>query len=637
MTDTLRERLATHFGFDEFRAGQREVVELLLAGKSAVAVFPTGGGKSLCYQLPALSLEGVTLVVSPLIALMKDQIDALARRGVAARRLDSTLTGEEFRDVVSGLRRGELRLLYVAPERFNNERFRSLVCDVRVSLLAIDEAHCISEWGHNFRPEYLKLAKYANDVRAERILALTATATPPVLEDICRRFSIERSQAISTGFYRANLELRFTPVSAAIRDAALVAALAEAPGRAVIVYVTRQDTAERVARFLDQAGIPARAYHAGMKDERRAEVQDWFMGPEGGAVVATIAFGMGVDKADVRGVYHYNLAKSLESYAQEIGRAGRDGLPSVCHMFVCPDDLNVLENFAYGDTPAPDDVRAFVESLFDRGESFALSLYDDSNRHDIRILVLKTLLTYLELDGYLAGGTSFFAEYRFKPLVSSKVILADEPPEERAFLVSVFKTAKQGRVWFTVDPDAMAETLGTSRERITQALDRLGEREQLEVKASGSRLRFRVVRRPDDLDALAESLNARLAQRERAEVERLAQVLALAGHDGCQTGALTEHFGETRSEPCGHCHWCAKGAIRIPTRNEAEIPEATWQRVEALLADDAAEALRQPRALARFLCGVTSPRLTRARLTRHELFGSMAEIPFPTVLARADG
>src|SRR5690348_15796785 len=217
------------FGLDQFRPGQEEVIKHLLAGRSAAAIFPTGGGKSLCYQLPALLFPGLTLVVSPLIALMKDQIDRLKSRAVPAERLDSTLTGDETAGIMSGVRAGKLRLLYVAPERFNNERFRAALHGVRVSLFAVDEAHCISEWGHNFRPDYLKLARFAAACRAERTLALTATATPQVLADIYRGFHIDASCAVRTGFYRPNLTVLATPIRAEERDDALLQRLAAQP------------------------------------------------------------------------------------------------------------------------------------------------------------------------------------------------------------------------------------------------------------------------------------------------------------------------------------------------------------------------------------------------------------------------
>ena len=286
--EAARAALAETFGYGEFRPGQEAVIGHLLAGRSAAAVFPTGGGKSLCYQIPALLLPGLTLVVSPLIALMKDQIDQLTRRGVAAGRLDSTLTFDEVRALMESVRQGTLRLLYVAPERFNNERFRQAISRVRVSLFAVDEAHCVSEWGHNFRPDYLKLAGFAKLCGAERTLALTATATPQVLADVCRGFDIAPDCAVRTGFHRENLTLRFTPVRPAERDALLLARLASEASRGpTIVYVTLQKTAEDVAAALLRAGLPAFAYHAGLEDVERARVQDWFLESTEAVVVAT--------------------------------------------------------------------------------------------------------------------------------------------------------------------------------------------------------------------------------------------------------------------------------------------------------------------------------------------------------------
>src|SRR5436190_8911196 len=318
--------LAATFGFEAFRPGQEQVVEALLAGRSALAVFPTGAGKSLCYQLPALLLEGTTIVVSPLIALMKDQLDFLQRAGIDAARLDSSLDASEQREVFQRLRAGTLKLLYVAPERFDNERFLGQLARARISLFAVDEAHCISEWGHNFRPGYLKLAERARELAAERVLALTATATPAVVADIQAGFGIEDADTVVTGFYRPNLTLLTTPVTAGKRDARLLQRLRERPPGPTIVYVTLQRASVRVAELLAAAGLPARPYHAGMAADERVAVQEWWTRSGEAIVVATIAFGMGIDKANVRYVYHYNLPKSLESYSQEIGRAGRDGV-----------------------------------------------------------------------------------------------------------------------------------------------------------------------------------------------------------------------------------------------------------------------------------------------------------------------
>src|SRR6266511_653384 len=240
------ESLLATFGLASFRPGQQQVIDALRTRGAALAVFPTGGGKSLCYQLPALLFEGVTLVVSPLIALMKDQIDYLQRVGIAAARMDSSLTAAEVRDVADRLRSGSLKLLYVAPERFNNERFLGDLQSARIALFAVDEAHCISEWGHNFRPDYLKLAQRARALRAERVLALTATATPAVVADIRAGFGIEEADAVVTGFYRPNLTLLMTPVTARERDRLLVERLRDRPSGSTIVYVTLQRTSVRV-------------------------------------------------------------------------------------------------------------------------------------------------------------------------------------------------------------------------------------------------------------------------------------------------------------------------------------------------------------------------------------------------------
>jgi ATP-dependent DNA helicase RecQ len=435
----LRER----FGLDSFRPGQREVIDALLTRGAALAVFPTGGGKSLCYQLPALALEGVTLVVSPLIALMKDQIDYLRRLGIAAGRMDSSLRTDEMRETAEDLRSGRLRLLYVAPERFNNERFLAELRRTRIGLFAVDEAHCISEWGHNFRPDYLKLAQTARDLGVARVLALTATATPAVVRDICASFEIPAECAVVTGFHRPNLLLQTTAVDDLARPAVLVDRLRSRPAGPTIVYVTLQKTAEHIALLLAGGeGLPARAYHAGMTAEDRTAVQDWWTGSDAGIVVATIAFGMGIDKADVRYVYHYNLPKSLESYSQEIGRAGRDDLPSTVELLACASDVPILENFAYGDTPTRGALQAMLAEQFGAGDAFDVSIADLAARFDIRQLVVRTILTYLELLGILRQGTPFYAAYEARPLQDLSGILGHFSGEPRQFVQSIFAEAK---------------------------------------------------------------------------------------------------------------------------------------------------------------------------------------------------
>ncbi|AIE87227.1 RecQ family ATP-dependent DNA helicase [Fimbriimonas ginsengisoli] len=634
-TDTLGELLQQHFGFAEFRPGQHEAMRALLDEGAALAVFPTGGGKSLCYQLPALAVDGITLVVSPLIALMKDQIDFLQRRGIPAARLDSSLSSDEVRAINDRLRAGELRLLYVAPERFNNERFLGDLKRLKIAIFAVDEAHCISEWGHNFRPDYLKLAQMARDIGAERVLALTATATPKVVQDICDGFGIKPSGVVLTGFYRPNLTLLTTPCTPAERTPLLVQRLRERAPGSTIVYVTLQRTAEAVANFLKQHGFAAEAYHAGMNAEDRTKVQDWWMADPARIVVATIAFGMGIDKSDVRYVYHANLPKSLESYSQEIGRAGRDGVPSIVEMLAAAADLPALENFVYGDTPSEQSVRSLVHDLLTQPEEFALSTYEFSNRHDIRQLVLRTALTYLELLGALRRGTPFYAGYEFRPLTRIDDIGDAFPGEHGRFATSLFGAAKRGRIWYGLDPEKAAESLGVERRRVVKALEVMSERGLIELRASDVRDRYTRLTDLADEDRLVAELVGRFEHRERQEIERLAMVPALVEHEGCQVQSLVGYFGEVLPKPCGHCTYCLTGkAQAIPALPPAAtITSLVTPRDLAELTANNPGELATPRQLARFLCGLTSPVFTKSKLSRHPLFGVLDEHPFLDVVA----
>jgi ATP-dependent DNA helicase RecQ len=644
MQHDLHATLKKHFGHAAFRPGQERVMEALLAGRSALALFPTSAGKSLCYQLPALLMDGVTLVISPLIALMKDQVEALRARGIKAARLDSSLPPAEVMQVFDDLKSGMLKLLYIAPERLMNENFIERLKRLKIAMMAVDEAHCISEWGHNFRPEYLRLALVAKELGITPVLALTATATPDVARDIRKAFGIADEDHVQTSFHRPNLHFRITPCPVGKKKAYLTQVLTKRKVPS-IVYVTLQQTAEEVATHLQRNGVNALAYHAGLADEHRHAAQDSFMEGSVDVIVATIAFGMGIDKADIRAVYHYNLPKTLENYMQETGRAGRDGKTSVCELLACGDDCIVLENFTFGDTPTPQALRQLVDHLLRQGQEFDFSLYELSQATDIRPLVIETVLTNLELRGVVQPLGSFYSSYQFRFLQPEARVLTGHKPERQAFLRRLFSAGKRGTKWTTLNPDEAATQMEEPRERIMSALTWLQEAGEIELKPSGARQRYRLCdeRELRDPAVISVQMQELFTKRETKDVERLRQVLELAGHRGCLTRWLLRYFGEEMAEDCGQCTSClehAKGSTSEEPREipRSAVPDITVEDVSEIraLMNEGHAGLRTPRQLARFLCGLTSPATIRARLTKHDSFGLLEKVPFANVLAQTE-
>ena len=632
-----------HFGFSSFRDGQRPVIESILANHPTLAVFPTGGGKSLCYQLPAVLLEGLTVVVSPLIALMKDQVDALVSHGVAAARLDSSLSVEQAQTVQAEILSGRLKLLYVAPERLANENFRNHLKRVDISLLAVDEAHCISEWGHNFRPDYLKLSHFARELKISRILALTATATPAVAGDIRKNFGIAEQDHIQLSFHRPNLELHVTPCLEEEKRPIVLERLRANPEAPTIIYVTRQETAEGLAAFLKREGLPARPYHAGLRDETRSACQEAFMSGDAPIITATIAFGMGIDKADIRRIIHYNLPKSLENYTQETGRAGRDGQRACCELLACKDDLLVLENFVYGDTPSQEAVGRVLEQILMRGTTFDLSRYDLAVSNDIRPLVINTLLTYLELEGYIVTTSSFYSSYRVRLLRDIKQINLGLEESKREFIAGILSNGKQGRKWVTIEPTVAAEQMQCDRDQIIRELSSLETHGDISLKPAGIRHSYRRLRSPERMQELSSRVQQLFLKSEEQDLYRLEQVLSYAEESTCLNRHLLNHFGENQPDPCGHCGTClGSSGGEVPG---ACAPEITLEHAEIIqsLLDERHGPLRTARQLARFLCGLSSPATSgtwvampttgkRIRLTTHDAFALLQDHPFHNVL-----
>lgn len=667
--------LLSRFGHKSFRAGQRRVIELLLSstpfdpsvplnesGRS-LAIFPTGSGKSLCYQLPGLLFpDGITIVVSPLMALMKDQVDSLIKKDIKAACLDSSLSAFETRELYGRINDKDISILFVSPERFNNMRFINCIQNVRIALFAVDEAHCISEWGHSFRPDYLRLSRWCNRLNVQRRLALTATATPAVAKDICKSLNIPFPEGqVRLLNVRPNLTTRvslFPPSSTnersridetlEIRVDALGQRLKERSEGSTIIYVTLQMTATIVCNMLRKRGfIQCQPYHAGMKQEERKRIQDEFMENKiNSIVVATIAFGMGMDHDSIRYVYHLNIPKSLEGYIQEIGRAGRDGLPSICESFICIDDIPILEGFIFGEMPSRRAVHNVVNDIFSNvttngnGEiEIEYSVYDLCYKHDIRDSCLGQLIAQLDLsEGLLEETTPFFS-----------IIDCNVPNRDQLSSLSdrhvgkLINCGSMGRSVLHIDVKKASEETGFEYGKISRMCDDLVH-EGIFTKAQPKKLihRAMVKRLPEtkeEFKEISDRLFGLLMKSRDRQISRLNQVVDFYSTNKCQTKYLANHLGDDLGlhGPCGHCQVCVDGGDGkdrdfksiVGKRNDRTLDERRWALV--LLAPIPKD---DPYLIARFAAGISSPIIGR-KFKRHSAFGCMSDHDFNSLLKTA--
>ncbi len=557
-----RAALHEHFGYLAFRPGQEAAVDSVLAGKDTLVVLPTGGGKSLCYQVPAMMLPKLTVVVSPLISLMKDQVDALTNRGLPATFVNSTLSASQISDRLARAIRGDVKLLYVAPERFDSGSTAERLRDAGVSLLAVDEAHCISEWGHDFRPSYLRIAEVREKLGWPPTVALTATATPHVRRDIVAQLKLDSPTTIITGFDRTNLTYSVVPTRTdADKDDALVHLLRTKDGLA-IVYASTRKAVERIAMLLERSHISTAAYHAGLDDDRRHAVQDAFMAEKVRAIVATNAFGMGIDKPNVRLVVHYAMPGTLEAYYQEAGRAGRDGQPAACYLLHAFPDRFTHEFFikgAYPERPLVEEVYETLRRLADAtgavdmtAESLASRIKSKATGRDIES-VLRILVQAGAYRVDAEGGARVLVRLLATPeRVRRELGSADslELGILRAMWRVAGATLSEGA---PVDLNGLPPGFAGASGAIP-LLDALQSRQFIEWKRLGSGAA---------LTAPRQSLTAfridweTLDRRRKADFQKLDAMQQYAYTKGCRRSFVLRYFGDPAARPsCGGCDNC---------------------------------------------------------------------------------
>lgn len=569
-----RAALRKHFGHAEFRPAQRAAVLSVLSGRDTLVVMPTGGGKSLCYQVPALIRSGLTIVVSPLIALMHDQVSALEDRGISAALVNSTLSSDEIGCRLARAAAGELGLLYVAPERFDSPAFRSALVDMEVGLVAVDEAHCVSQWGHDFRPSYLRLRRRWREMGHPQIVALTATATPEVRDDIVRQLGLRDARIMVRGFDRPNL--RWSVVREDRPAEKSVALLEQIEGRddeAAVVYASTRKMVEAAAELLRSAGVAAAAYHAGMNRDARARVQERWTSGEVPVVVATNAFGMGIDKEDVRRVIHLQMPGSLEAYYQEAGRAGRDGKEAYCVLLHSYGDRFIHEFFVRQSNPPRRLIVAAYRALLDACTgnggpvtplgfiSRVKGLKSEGELHSaLRILkdagCVENAGAAADCAVRWIAGPGRIEELTSEPEDPER---GSDSPATLAVLQGLARASRRGsRRSFRVSLRDVARWIDADFARARESLDALQSAGLIGWRDEARNSTYRPTRPAQHPDELAVDWE-RIRRLRELDLQKLKRMEGYAFSRGCRRRYLLRYFGEEAGWRCGHCDRCGRG------------------------------------------------------------------------------
>ena len=604
--------LKQYWGYDAFRPLQEEIIRSVLAGKDTLALMPTGGGKSICFQVPALCQEGICIVVSPLIALMKDQVFNLRERNIAAAAVYSGMHPKEIDRTLDNCIYGNVKLLYLSPERLVTDLARERISRMNVNLLAVDEAHCISQWGYDFRPPYLEIANIREILPDVPILALTATATPEVVDDIQERLEFKQKNVFQKSFARDNLAYIVLEEEGKMEK--LLDILQKTKGSG-IVYVRNRRKTKEIAQFLRQKGIVADYYHAGLQPEERSQKQDAWIADQTRIMVSTNAFGMGIDKPDVRVVVHMGLPDSLEAYFQEAGRAGRDGKKSYAVLLYNQSDRLGLEKNYELAFPEMDEIQRVYHALGSyfqlaigagAGRSFDFDIVEFAKNFQLQPVQTLHALKTLETAGWLALSEAVYTPASLKIIVSKESLYDYQlrNPQFDLLLKTILRSYQGASTHFVhVRESQLAGFLRKSRAEISQALSHLHKDRIIEYLPQSDKPQLMFLRDRVDADDL--TIDHKMYEfRRKRHWERIQRAIAYAENPICRSQQLLAYFGETEAEPCGICDVCLgrkKGDL-----SNADF-DATKAKIQAYLADEGATL----EALAAYFSSTQQERLVK--------------------------
>lgn len=617
------------FKYDNFQQGQEEAISKILDGNSTLCIFPTGAGKSLCYQIPAILLKGkITLVISPLLSLVRDQIKELTQRGIKTQTLDSTQSPEQQQEIKKSLEEQPHQVLFISPESLLKKEHFNTLKNLPIGLTVIDEAHCVSEWGNSFRPSYLLVAKEIRKLKPHAVLALTATANKATAREIRKAFKIKTQDQVQTPLFRPNLAFRIVPSEQKVKLPLLLKILQNSQNSPAIVYVMRQVDTERVNAFLSKNKLNSRSYHAGMPAEARKKVQDAFMDDSIDIVVATIAFGMGVNKENIRTVIHYHIPKSPEGWMQESGRAGRDGKIANCILLASKDDFIPLENYNNSVEISYTAVEGVLNTIFSQGRQISISKYNLKINYDIHDAQLDIIISKLISAGIIEYIST---SWRFYQVSKLKYSFDNLPPAKKKLVQSVLQ--HNGRI----DVLDAKNLFSISSKSLIQFLEELESVGDISIKRSSILHHYILKKSTFDLNSLTQEYADAFNEQILTSNNRLNAIHTIATGKKCIQFHFAQYFGEKITENCGVCSSCisSKKAQKIQTQlPSTPLPEISLEQLQTLktVYQKNSKKLNSPIRLAKFACGIQSPIIFHYRLYQDDEYGFLSDFPISDVI-----